>query len=80
MKVFEVGKEYEAYDSGLDSIKIIQRTPKTVKVTNGFVEWRMRIDHDGNGNEVVTDKSVPRKWRYAFTYSSNLEVRQMKVR
>lgn len=73
MKEFEVGKEYEAYGWGVGAIKILQRTPKTVKVSNGFVEWRMRIDHDSCGNEVVTDKKMPRKWHYAFTYSANLE-------
>ena len=75
MTVFEEGKNYEAYDCGLDPITVIRRTPKMILVTNGFSQWRMRLDTDGEGNEVVTDKSVPRKWRYCFTYSSKLERR-----
>ena len=64
MKQFEVGKTYEAYDCGIDPVKVLRRMPKTLEVTNGFATWRMRIDHDWKGNEVVVDKSVPRRHRY----------------
>lgn len=70
MAIFEVGKTYEAYDSGYDPITITRRTDKTVWAKNTTTEWRMRVKHDANGNEIVTDSSVPPKWRDAFTYSS----------
>ena len=73
MAVFETGKTYEAYDCGISPVLVVRRTLKTIWVNNGFVAWAMRIDHDGNGNEVAVDKSVPRKWHFAFTYSSVLE-------
>ena len=69
-EVFVVGKSYEAYDSGYDPITIKRRTDKTVWVENSSASWRMRIRHDKDGNEIVTDSSVPYKWRDAFTYSS----------
>lgn len=67
---FEVGHLYYPYDSGFDPIVILRRTEKTVWVTNGGVKWRMRIWTDEDGNEYVTDSSVPVKWRDAFTYSA----------
>lgn len=70
---FEVGKVYEAYNCEISPVMIIRRAEKTVWVNNGFATWGMRIDHDEKGNEVAVDKSVPRKWRFAFTYSSALE-------
>ena len=71
--VFEVGKSYEAYDTGYSPITILRRTDKTVWVTNGSVQWKMRIRTDRSGNEIVTDSSVPPKWRDAFTYNSKWE-------
>lgn len=71
MEVFEVGKYYEANDPGYDPIKILRRTDKTVWVDNGQSKWRMRIKYDRNGNEMVTDSSVPSKWRDAFTYKAS---------
>lgn len=73
MAIFEVGKSYEANDPGYDPITITKRTEKTVWVNNGSASWKMRINHDNNGNEFVTDSSVPPKWREAFTYSAKWE-------
>jgi len=70
MLVFEVGKSYEANDPNYDPITITRRTDKTVWVDNGRGQWSMRIRHDKDGNEIVTDSSVPPKWRDIFTYSS----------
>ena len=70
MAIFEVGKSYEANDTGYDPITVTRRTDKTIWVDNGSASWRMRIKHDKDGNEIVTDSSVPVKWRDAFTYSS----------
>ena len=69
-KQFEVGKYYEASDSGLDPIRILKRTKKTVLVWNGHIAWRMFIKHDKDGNEFVTDSSVPFRYRDEYTYSS----------
>lgn len=65
--VFEVGKTYSWYDRGYDFIKVVSRTPKTIAVTNGGCQWRMRIKHDEKGNEYVADSTVPKKWRDVFT-------------
>lgn len=70
---FEVGKQYECSDSGFDPITITKRTDKTVWVNNGHAAWKMRIWLDENGDEFVTDSSVPKKWRNAFTYSAKWE-------
>lgn len=73
MAVFEEGKTYEAYGCGLGPITVIRRTPKMILVTNGCSTWRMRLRTNGNGDEVVTDSSVPYKWQDEYTYSSKLE-------
>lgn len=74
MKAFEVGKEYEACDPGIDTITILKRTEKTLWVKNSTGEWRMRINHDDDGNEFVADSTVPKKWREAFTYNAKWAV------
>lgn len=71
---FEVGHSYEANDPGYDPIKILRRTGKTIWVDNGQAKWSMRVKRDENGNEMVTDSSVPVRWRDAFTYKANWEV------
>lgn len=77
-KQFEVGKIYEAYQREYGAIKILRRTDKTVWVRNGWTNtnaltWAMRIKHDADGDEYVTDSAVDRKWREAFTYSAKWE-------
>ena len=67
---FEVGMTYEAYDSGINPIRILRRTKKTVWVDNGQSKWCMRVMVDVDGNEFVADSTVPRKWKEAFTYSA----------
>ena len=70
----EVGKTYGCA-SGYPPITIVKRTAKTVTVTNnkGRSFWRMRIRIDQDGNEYVTDCSVPKSWRDTFTYSAKRE-------
>lgn len=70
MEIFEIGKSYEANDPCYDPITVTRRTDKTIWVDSGSASWRMRIKHDNDGNEIVTDSSAPRKWRDVFTYSS----------
>lgn len=72
-KKFEVGKTYEANERDYEPITIIRRTDKTVWVKNSNCAWMMRIWLDGDGNECVTDSTVPKKWRVAFTYSAKWE-------
>ena len=73
MKRFEVGKAYNPMDCGYDPITILKRTDKTVWVRGGSGnEWRMLVRHNGK-SEFVTDSSVPRKWRFAFTYFADNE-------
>ncbi len=70
MTKFEIGKKYEWYQSEYGEIEILRRTPKCVVVTNGGSTWRMIVRTDADGNEYVIDSTVPRKWRDAFTCSS----------
>lgn len=65
-RAFEVGKSYRWSDSGYDPITVVKRTDKTIKVTNGNHEWRMKIRHAIGGIEYVIDSSVPDKWRSVF--------------
>lgn len=67
MKRFEVGKCYEAADMGIDPIKVIKRTSKSILVDNGVNTWYMRIRTDERG-EYVVDSSAPAKWRDIFTF------------
>ena len=67
MERFEVGKCYEAADMGIDPIKVIKRTAKSILVDNGLNKWYMRIRTDEKG-EYVTDSSAPAKWRGICTY------------
>ena len=57
---FEVGKEYYAYDSGLDPVKVVKRTAKTVVMEYApDRQHRMLIRHYENGDEYVRDYHVP---------------------
>jgi hypothetical protein len=77
MMSFEVGKEYECNDCGISNIKVLKRTEKTLWVENDVhSQWRMRIREDEHGYEYVTDSTVPRKWREAFTYSARWVVNE----
>lgn len=69
---FEVGCVYHSYDTGLDPVKIIRRTEKTIWVMNPYdkQKWQMRIKMDEKGNEYATDSKSPRKWRLEFTYKA----------
>ena len=71
---FEVGKEYEANDPGLDPIKVIRRTAKCIIVDNGTSKWRMVVKIDEEGDEYVVDSSVPKKWQEMFRYSARWNV------
>lgn len=74
MKSFEVGKTYKANNRFVSPVKVLKRMPKTLEVTDGFMTWRMRINHDEKGNEVVVNKFTARGFRYSFTYSAEWEV------
>lgn len=75
MKQLEVGKSYRPADAGFDPITIIKRTNKCVFVRGSAGnEWRMTIRNDGE-REYVTDSCVPAKWRCAFTYFADNEVK-----
>ena len=72
---FEVGKEYEANDPRLSTIKIIGRTEHFVKVKNDLGnQFRMKIRVDDDGNEYAYDSSVDMLWREAATYKATREV------
>ena len=74
-KKFEVGKTYYPYQKEYGSIMILKRTEKTIWVRNDDeIEWQMRIKYDDFGNEFAVDSAVSKKWRDAFTYSSNREL------
>lgn len=70
-KRFVVGCEYEANDPGFGTIRIIKRTAKSIRVTNGVNEWMMRIKTDNDGIEYAADSSVGRKWIIALTYKAS---------
>ena len=67
---FVVGESYYPYDRSFSPITVLKRTAKTIFVTNGDSEWRMRIKTDRNGNEYATDSSVPADWQDVFTYTA----------
>ena len=69
-KRFEVGKQYEPYQTEFEAVTVIRRTEKTVRVRTSQAEWSMRIKTDADGNEYAVDSTVPRKWRDAFTYTA----------
>ena len=72
---FEVGKQYEWNDPGLEPIKVLKRTERTITARVARYETlRMLIRHDGDGNEIVIDSSVPKKWRGTFTCNAKWEV------
>ena len=67
MAKFVVGNEYYFQDTGFGALKILRRTEKTIWVSNGQNEWKMRIRDDGYGNEYATDSSVPKRFRSELT-------------
>ena len=70
MRRFEVGKQYEPYQTEYEAITVIRRTEKTIWVKHSQAEWMMRIRVDADGNEYAVDSTVPKKWRDAFTYTA----------
>ena len=55
-KRFEVGKSYEPWGLPLyhlPPVTVVRRTDKTVWVTDGDIEWRMRIRHTICGDETA---------------------------
>lgn len=72
-KKFVVGKSYESCDCGVAPVTVLGRSEKTVWVSNGTNGWRMRLRTDEEGNEYVTDSSVPDKWREMYTYRAEWE-------
>lgn len=78
MKEFQIGKVYSWYQTDYDPILVIGRTEKTITVvrTDYFCfgdTWKMHIKIDDEGDESVTDSSVPMRYRDAFTTSAALE-------
>ena len=73
MVVFQVGKSYEASDPGIDPIKILKRTDKMIYVDNGQSKWKMKLRHDNRGDEMLTDSSVPSRYRDIYTYNARWE-------
>lgn len=71
-KKFEVGKSYEAQDTGVPAIKIISRTAKTATVEDEDIHnvWKMRIKTRENGDEYMTDSKVPVRWQDCYTYEA----------
>lgn len=78
MTMFEVGKSYYPEDRGFDPVEVIKRTDKSIKVKNWNVGsiWWMRIKKDSEGNEICIDSSMPKKWRFAFTYRADDPVKE----
>ena len=77
--MFREGKSYEAADAGLSPITVLKRTQKTILVQNDRgTTWRMRLHTDSEGNEYVSDSSVPAPWRANYTYRAVFEVRDRK--
>ena len=73
MFTFVVGECYEANEFGLDPIKVVKRTEKSVYVTNAFKEkkpWRMKIHKDDYGNEYVADSYTPKSHRDCATWQA----------
>lgn len=73
---FTVGKSYRAYGFGIDPITVVRRTAQYVTVSNGYSEWRMKVRHNEQGNEILADSTVPAKWYSEFVYSAGLEVEE----
>lgn len=73
MSKFEVGKTYGWADSGYDPIRVLNRTSKTITVTNGTATWRMLLRVNEVGDEYVIDSSVPVSYRGLFTCNSRWE-------
>lgn len=71
-KQFEVGKFYRAMDAAVPAIKILSRTAKMATVEDEDIHsvWRMRIKTRDNGDEYMTDSSVPAAWRECYTYEA----------
>ena len=69
-KKFEVGKQYEPYQTEFPAITVLKRTEKTIWVDNEQTTWKMRVKIDRNGNEFAIDSSVPSRWRDVFTYEA----------
>ena len=70
---FEVGKSYYPQDGGYDPVEVIKRTDKSIRVKRWYdgSEWWMRIRTDSAGNEMCTDSTAPKKWRFVFTYCAD---------
>ncbi len=73
MAEFVEGHSYEACDIGIDPVLVLRRTKKTVVVTRGGAQWRMRIRQDEDGGEYVVDSSVPARWREMYTFRAEWE-------
>ena len=73
---FEPGKTYRWYAGEYDPITVLKRTEKTITVRRLWsdITWRMLIHHDAEGNEIVTDSYMPRRYRDCFTCSAKGEV------
>ena len=76
MSKFEVGKNYEWYQREYGGFTVIRRTSRTITVTNNYSTWKMYTLINDNGDEFVMDRSVPQKWRWAFTCSANREAKE----
>ncbi|MBO5959459.1 MAG: hypothetical protein J6Q65_05000 [Lentisphaeria bacterium] len=78
MMKFEVGKSYYPQDRGYDPVEVIKRTDKSIRVKRWYdgSEWMMRIRTDSAGNEMCTDSTAPKKWRFVFTYCADEPVEE----
>lgn len=68
MKCFEVGHSYE-FAERFDPIKILHRTAKSIKVTNGQTVWYMRIrmDEEENTEYVIDTTTAGKRYRNCLT-------------
>jgi hypothetical protein len=73
VKQFEVGKSYYPQDRGYDPVEVIKRTDKSIRVRRWYdgSAWWMRIKKDSEGNEMCTDSTAPKNWRFVFTYCAD---------
>lgn len=74
MKMFEVGKTYGAFDSGIDPITIERRTKNSVYfIGNRGHIVRQKIHVDADGVEYTYDSYVPLGERENYTHSARFE-------
>ena len=73
MKRFEIGVDYVAADPGVSIITITGRTKNFIQYYNSSGCWQMKIRYDQDGNEMLIDSSVPKRFRDMYTYNAAWE-------